>query len=98
MCLFGDEKIVGRGESQVFQRIDFLLKGDGVDDNAVADDVGFLLVEDAGGDDVEHVADAVELQRVAGVGTALEAGHHIVFRGYHVHNLALALVAPLQTE
>ena len=98
VSLFGDEKIVGRRESHVFQGIDFLLKGDRVNHDAIADDVGFFLVEDAGWDDVEHVADAVELQRVAGVGTALEAGHHIVFRGHHVHDFALALVAPLQTE
>ena len=40
----------------------------------------------------------VELKSVAGVGTALEAGHDVVAGREHVHYLAFSLVAPLQAE
>ena len=39
-----------------------------------------------------------ELQRVTGIGTALETGHDLVTGRKHVHDLTLALIAPLEAE
>jgi hypothetical protein len=64
----------------------------------VADNVGFLLVEDARRDNVQYVADAVELQGVSGVWAALEARDYIIFGRQNVHDFAFAFVAPLQAE
>jgi hypothetical protein len=46
----------------------------------------------------ELVGDAVDHQRVAGIVPALEAHHHIGPLGQPVHQLALALVAPLGAD
>ena len=71
---------------------------DGVDDHAVTDDVGFAALEDTRRDGAEHVFFAAELQRMAGIGAALEARHHLVAGRQYIHDLAFALVAPLQSE
>ena len=98
VCFLGNKKIVGRGKPHGHQRVDFLLKSYRVNHHTITDNIDFLLVENTGWDNVEHMADAVELQRVSGVGTALEAGYHIVFRGHHIHDLAFSFITPLQTK
>ena len=54
-------------------------------------------MEDTAGDDVQHMLHAIELEGVAGIGTTLETGHHIIVRSEHVDNLTLAFIAPLET-
>ena len=75
-----------------------MLPAHGVDHDTVADHVHGILAEDAGRDGMKHEALAVEDQRVAGVGAALEAGDHLVVRGQYIYYLAFALVAPLEPE
>ena len=52
-------------------------------------------VEDAGGDEVELEHALVGLDRVAGVGAAIGADHHVGVRGQGVGELALALRRPI---
>ncbi len=80
------------------QRLGLLTEKDGVDHHPVADDVGLAALENARRYRAEYVLLAVEFQRVTGIGTALEPGHHLVAGRQHVHDLPFALVTPLQAE
>lgn len=71
---------------------------DGVDHHAVADDIGLSALKNAGRDRTQNIFLTAELQRVTGIGTALEPGHHLVTGRQHIHDLSLALVPPLQAE
>ena len=89
--LLRNAELFGQVMAAGSQRFGLLAEKHRVDHHAVADDV-------ARRDRAEHVFLAVEFQRVTGIGTALEAGHHLVTRRQHVHNLPFALVTPLQAE
>ena len=80
------------------QRLDLAEEDVRVDDDAVADDAGLGLVEDAGGDEVELELLAVPDDGVAGVVAALEARDHVGLLGQQVGDLAFALVAPLGAD
>ena len=80
------------------ERLGLLAEEDGVNDNAVADDVGFSALKYARRNRAEYVFLAVELQRVTGIGTALKTGDDLVGRRQHIHDFSLALVTPLQAE
>lgn len=69
-----------------------------VDDAAAADDVDAARVDEARGQDVEVVRDAVGDNRVAGVVAALGAAAELGLVGEDVGELALAFVAPLGAE
>ncbi|MNQ94853.1 hypothetical protein D3C85_1103910 [compost metagenome] len=69
----------------------------GIDDHAVADDRG-LALHHARRQQRQLVNLAVDDQRMARVMAALEAHHHVGAIGQPVHNLALALVAPLGAD
>ena len=86
--LCGIDTFLGEG-------VNLLAEDAGLDEDPVAYEVGFLLVEDAAGDDVQHMLGAVELEGMASVGAALETGYYVVFGGQDVDNLTLAFVAPL---
>ena len=77
---------------------DFFKEDFRIDNDAAADDVRGALTEDAGRDAADHEVVAVELQRVAGVRTALEAGDGGVARRKHVHDLSFPLISPLESE
>ena len=70
----------------------------GIQNDAVSDDVGFTALEDSRGNRAEHVFLPAELQRMTGIGTTLESGYNLVMGREHVHDLSLALVAPLEAE
>ena len=93
-----DAKLFGQIVAAGSQRFGLLAEEDGVDHHAVADDVGLAALENARRNRAEHVFLAVEFQRVTGIGTALETGHHLVTGRQHVHDLPFALVTPLQAE
>ena len=96
--LAADGEVRGDVHAQVHQRVDFFLEDEGVDDHTVADDVEGVFSEHATGNGVQHVLDAIKLQGVSGIGSALESGDHVVLRGEHVHDFAFAFVAPLEAE
>ena len=80
------------------ERLGLLAEQDGVDHHAVADDIGLSALKNAGRDRTQNIFLTAELQRVTGIGTALEPGHHLVTGRQHIHDLSLALVPPLQAE
>ena len=80
------------------QRLELAEQDVRVDDDAVADDAGLGLVEDAGGDEVELELLAVAHDGVAGVVAALEAHDHVGLLGQQVGDLAFAFVAPLGAD
>ena len=80
------------------QSLDLAEQDVGVDHDAVADDAGLGLVEDAGRDEVELELLAVAHDRVAGVVAALVAHHHVGLLGEQVGDLAFAFVAPLGAD
>jgi len=70
----------------------------GVHHHAVPDDARGALVQNAGGDEVERELFVAINHPVAGVATALVAHDIIGPRAQFVHDLALALVAPLRAD
>ena len=96
--LLADEEVLHSVDTLLGQRLDLLTENARLDEHAVADEVDFLLVEDAAGNDVQHMLRAVEFKSMAGIGAALEAGHNVVARRQHVDNLAFAFVAPLEAQ
>src|SRR6266568_7746436 len=77
---------------------DLAQQHDGVDHDAVADDAGAVLVEDAGGHQLELELAMLSDDGVAGVVAALGADDHLGLRGEVVDDLAFALVAPLAAD
>ena len=73
------------------ERLGLLAEEDGVNDNAVADDVGFSALKYARRNRAEYVFLAVELQRVTGIGTALKTGDDLVGRRQHIHDFSLVI-------
>ena len=84
----GGDALVGDGLQLVHQLAD-------VQGHAVADDVGDVGVEGAGGEDVKGKAAVIVDDGVARVGSALKADDHVGRFGQHIGDLALALVAPV---
>ena len=66
-----------------------------VDDHAVADDRGDVVVEDAARHQLEGEGLAVDHDGVPGVVAALVADDHLHLLGQEVGELALALITPL---
>ena len=98
MCSIGDHEIradLDAAGLEAFHLLDQLL---GVDHDAVADDAGLVGIEDPAGDQVQRVALVAHHDRVAGVGTAVVAHDDVVAGGEDIDDLALALVAPLETD
>ncbi|GAB3732516.1 hypothetical protein GCM10027594_14400 [Hymenobacter agri] len=73
-----------------------MTEDDGVEDDAVADDIDDVRVENAAGHLVQDVLDAVEIQGVAGVGAALKACDGVVGGRENVYDFAFAFIAPLE--
>ncbi len=94
----GDEQLFGRDrDAERLVALDFRHQADGIDDDAVADDVDFAVPENAGGEQVEDVADALGDDGVAGVVAALAADDDVGAFGQVIDNLAFAFISPLET-
>jgi len=81
-----------------FESLDFFLKNERVNDDPIADEALNAGMEHAGGDQVEDGLFIANNDGMAGVITALIAGHEIGLVGDNVHDLSLTFVAPLATE
>ena len=97
--LFADAQTAG-GHVDALGRqfVHFLEEDEGVQHHTVADQAVFALVQDARGDQVQDGLLALDLDGVAGVVAALETHDQPALRAEHVHNLSLALVAPLGAD
>ena len=67
-------------------------------DHAIADQALHVSVQDSRGDQRQNGLLAADHQGMSGVVAALEAHHGLHLVGQQVDDLALALVAPLQTD
>ena len=76
----------------------FLPEDGGVEDDPVADDIDGSFTEDTRRNGVQHEGCVAEMDGVAGVGAALEAGHHGVAFRQEIHDLAFSFVSPLEPE
>ena len=84
----GGDALAGDGAQLVHQLLD-------IQCHAVADDVGHMGIEGAGGEDVQGEPAIVVDDGMARVGPALKADDHVGLLCQHVRDLALALVAPV---
>ncbi len=97
--VFGNAKIApGDRDPEFFDARDLLDKRPRVDHDAVADYREFVLTHDARWQKRELVGLPSTTERVAGVMSALKTHHHVGTLGQPVHDLALALVAPLGAD
>mmetsp|Transcript_23520 Transcript_23520/g.49756 ORF Transcript_23520/g.49756 Transcript_23520/m.49756 type:complete len:616 (-) Transcript_23520:291-2138(-) len=94
----GDEDAAFGVDSRLEESVELVEEGGEVDDDAVADDAGGLLVEDAGGEEVEFVLLALDDDGVSGVGSSGDTGADVVFLRQHIDQLSLPLVAPLTPQ
>ena len=80
------------------EAVDLLDHLGGIEHDAAGDHAGHAVAEDAAGDDRELPGLAAGHDRVARVGPARVADDDVVIFGQDVDELALGLVAPLQTD
>ena len=80
------------------QPVDLLEQAGRVEHHAAGHDALHVGAEDAAGDQRELVGLAAGDHGVAGVGPALVADDDVVLLGQQIDDLALGLVAPLQTD
>ena len=78
-----------------FQVFDLFGQDHRIDDHAVTDDVDRSRAEDSGGNGMQDVFFTFEVQRMTGVGSALESCDYLVIRRQYVHDFAFAFIAPL---
>jgi hypothetical protein len=76
--------------------LQFGTEDDGVEDDAIANYIKDVRVENAAGHLVQDVLEAVEGEGMTGVGSALKAGNGIVGGSQYVYNFSFAFVAPLE--
>ena len=92
-----DEQIAVNGDAQPFEGFDLPQQRGRVDDQSVADDGLFAPPQNAAGNQREHESPLAYLDGMPGVVTALAAHDDVKAFGEQIDDLALALVAPLQT-
>lgn len=98
MGFFGHPYTFSYGYSLLLQFGAFLLEDDGVKYHSVAYKVVSAFPENARRYGMKHESFSAVLDRVPGIGTALEAGYYIVLSGKNIHYLAFAFVSPLESE
>src|SRR5579871_396372 len=74
----------------------FPAQGHRVENYAVPDEVHRSLVKDAAGYLVEHDLLVLYVERMPGIGTALETGDHVIPRCEKIHDLSFSFIAPLE--
>ena len=92
---FAQDQVAVNADAELAQPLDFLDEAHGVHHDAVADDADLVLAQNAGGNQVQDVFLAFDVDGVAGVVAALRADHHVRLLGQHVNDLAFAFIAPL---
>jgi hypothetical protein len=92
----------GRNEQAAFafdahlsQLLQLGVKGSRIDYDAVTDDTGALVVEDAGRNKSQDELTLANADGMTGIVSALISGHQIEMRREYVDDLTLAFIAPL---
>jgi hypothetical protein len=98
VCLAREQQALLVCHAAFFQKLKFAPEHHGVEHHAIADEVEEFWPEDARRHCVEHEFFAVEFERMAGIGAALEPRDDVVLFGQVIHNLTFAFVAPLKAE
>ena len=98
-CVLGDGEIVGRdGHSLPAKALNLGKERDRIDNDTGADNALAALADDAGRQQRELVDIPIDNERMARIVAALKAHDDVRPRRQPVHNLALALVAPLGAD
>ena len=82
----------------MLQHRDLVHERPGADDHAIADQAFHARMQDAGRDQVQYGLSAPVDDGVPGVVAALKTRHGGRVAAQQVHNLALALIAPLRAQ
>ena len=85
-------------DARSLERAGFFFEKHRVEHHATAYYINGIVLENAGRNGTQHIFFAVEFEGMAGIRPSLETGHDIVGRSEHVHYLAFAFVAPLETQ
>lgn len=85
-------------EPMLLQRLEFFKEAGHVDDAAATDDIDAIGVDEAAGQNVEIVSDAVCDNGMACIVTALGTAADLRLMGEDIGELALAFVTPLGAE
>ena len=93
-----DVQAVGDGVAGRLQFLRFAHEEVGRNDAAVADDIDFIFVEDAGGNGTKHKLLSIEDDGVSGIGAAGKTRHEVVLGREEIDHLSLALVAEDDAE
>ena len=96
-CLGNLHDFRGDGDALFGDAVDLGHEGPGIDDDTITDH-GELAADHAGGQQGKLVDILADDERMAGIVTALEAGHHIGAVRQPVNQLALAFIAPLSAD
>ena len=80
------------------ERIHFLQEDVWIENDTVADEAEFFLVENTGGDGVQDGALTVHFDGMPGIVAALETHDDIAVRSQHVNDFSLSFVAPLGAD
>ena len=91
----GDEDPPRGGDAPLGELVQLAEEGLRLEHHTVADDADDTGVQNAGGDLSQHELGVADDDRMPGVGPALIAHDQVGPLGEHVHQLALAFVAPL---
>ena len=82
-------------DTLIGQLVHFLQKFADVQGYAVADNIGDMIVKDAGGKLMQGETAVIVDDGVVSVAAALKTDDHIRLRGQHIGDFSLALVAPV---
>ena len=93
-----DHEVSAHVDAAGDQAVDFVQQAGRIEDHAGGDDALDLGAEDAAGDERQFEGLAAGDDGMAGIGPALVADDDIVLLGEQIDDLALGLVAPLQSD
>mmetsp|Transcript_87022 Transcript_87022/g.280875 ORF Transcript_87022/g.280875 Transcript_87022/m.280875 type:complete len:311 (-) Transcript_87022:2-934(-) len=94
----GNENALDGARVELFQGVQLLHQGGHMANHAVADEVFATSVDDATRQQVEGILPPLDDQRMAGVRATIEARADLRILRHDVHQLPLALIAPLRAE
>src|SRR5690606_12450650 len=96
VCSIGDEDVFLKVHAEGSNGIAFALESNGIEHDAISDEVDLARVENAGGDLMQHHLLVFYIEGMACVWSALEACNHIIVFSEIIYNLSFSLVAPLE--